>query len=276
MQMLEGHVVLVTGGGSGLGLGVARHCLSEGAELAILEYDPTKGLALKEEFGDRVLVCQGDVRSVEDLQACRAAIIDRFGRLTALIGAQGIFDGMVPLTETPVDRIDALFDEVFSINVKGYILTARVFADLLREERGAIVLTCSTAAYAADGGGLFYTASKGAVRSLTNQLGFELAPHIRVNAVAPSGIANSQLRGPAALGMENSKQSDIPKETFSEGFQATALMGLPTPEEYGPLYAYLASRHNAIMTGQTVLADQGVLNRAVISAAGTGGIPASH
>ncbi|MFJ9381309.1 SDR family NAD(P)-dependent oxidoreductase [Streptomyces sp. NPDC101455] len=274
MQILDGHVVLVTGGGSGLGLGVARHCLSEGAELAILEYDPAKVIALKEEFGDQVLVCQGDVRSVEDLQACRTAITDRYGRLTALIGAQGIFDGMVPLADTPIDRIDALFDEVFSVNVKGYILTARIFHDLLASERGAIVLTCSTAAYAADGGGLFYTASKGAVRSVVSQLAFEFAPEIRVNAVAPSGIANSQLRGPAALGMENSKQSDIPKETFRAGFRTTALMDLPTPEDYGVLFAYLASRHNAIMTGQTVVADQGMLNRAVISSIGTGGTPA--
>jgi NAD(P)-dependent dehydrogenase (short-subunit alcohol dehydrogenase family) len=274
MQLLDGHVVLITGGGSGLGLGVARHCRSEGAELAILEYDPVKVLALKEEFGDEVLVVRGDVRSIADTQACRDAITERFGRLSALIGTQGIFDGMIPLRDTPVERIDALFDELFHVNVKGYILSARIFADLLRDERGAIVLTASTAAYAADGGGLMYTATKGAVRSVVNQLSFELAPEIRVNGVAPAGIANSQLRGPAALGLENSRQSDIPKEVFTANFETgTPMRHLPAPEEYGPLYAFLASRHNQIMTGQTVVADQGALNRALISASGVGGIP---
>lgn len=267
MQMLDGHVVLITGGGSGLGLGVARHCRSEGAQVAILEYDAAKVVTLKEEFGDEALVIQGDVRSITDLQACRSAVVERFGRLSALIGAQGVFDGNVKLTDVPVERVNALFDELFSVNVKGYILSARILADLLRAERGAIVLTSSTAAYAADGGGVMYTATKGAVRSVVSQLAFELAPEVRVNGVAPSGIANSQLRGPAALGMENSRQSDIPRDLFEAGFSRHAPMRhLPTPEEYGVLYAFLASRHNQIMTGQTVVADQGILNRALISA----------
>ncbi|TRW47464.1 SDR family oxidoreductase [Georgenia yuyongxinii] len=275
MQLLDDHVVLITGGGSGLGLGVARQCLAEGAQVAIMEIAPDKVEHLVAEFGDRVLIRQGDVRSVTDLEALRAAIVERYGRLDALIGCQGIFDGNLPLRETPVDRIDSLFDELFHVNVKGYILSARVFVDLLEENDGAIVLTSSTAAYAADGGGLFYSASKGAVRSVVNQLAFEFAPRIRVNGVAPSGIANSQLQGPAALGLEKVKQSDIPKEDFLEQFRMLApLQHLPTPEEYGWLYAFLASRRNTLMTGQTIVADQGLFNRAVISfGSKAGGIP---
>jgi NAD(P)-dependent dehydrogenase (short-subunit alcohol dehydrogenase family) len=268
MQMLDGDVVLVTGAGSGLGLGVARHCMSEGASVAILEMTHEKVERLKVEFGDKALVLQGDVTKASDLQKCREAVLKRFGRLNALIGAQGIFDGMVPLKDVPVERLDGLFDELFHTNVKGYILSARIFGDLLTSSKGAIVLTSSTAAFAADGGGLMYTATKGAVRSMVHQLAFEFAPDVRVNGVAPSGIANSQLRGPRALGLEAHKQSDIPKEAFLSGFTALTLMGahLPLPEEYGPIYAFLASRHNKIMTGQTVIADQGLFNRAVISA----------
>ena len=266
MQLLEGDVVLVTGGGSGLGLGVARHCMAEGARLAILEISQEKVDALRAEFGDEVLVLQGDVRNIPDLEATKAAILERYGKLNALIGTQGIFDGNIPLAETPLERIDSLFDELFHINVKGYILAAKVFIDVLEENDGAIVLTASTAAYAADGGGLFYSASKGAVRSIINQLAFEFAPRVRVNGVAPSGIANSQLQGPAALGLEHQKQSDIPKEAFLSKFKTLMpLQHLPTPEEHGPLYAFLASRHNNIMTGQTVVADQGLFNRAVLS-----------
>lgn len=270
MQMLDDHVVLILGGGSGLGLGVARHCLGEGARVAIMEISAEKLVGLKAEFGDDVLLVRGDVTQLEDLEACRSAVVDRFGRLDALIGAQGIFDGNIPLRGIAPDRVTAVFDEVFHIDVLGYILPARVFLDLLEESGGAIVLTSSTAAYAADGGGLFYSAAKGAVRSIVNQLAYELAPKVKVNGVAPSGIAGSQLRGPRALGLEHEKQSDIPKEAFLEQFRQLALMPeLPTPEEYGPLFAYLASRHNTTMTGQTIVADQGVLNRAVISKPGT-------
>jgi len=266
MTILDDHVVLILGGGSGLGLGVARYFLGEGARVAILEISAQKLTDLKAEFGDEVLLVQGDVTSIGDLTAARAAVVERFGRLDALIGAQGIFDGNIPLRDVPLGRVAAVFDEVFHVDVLGYILAARIFIDLLEESGGAIVLTSSTAAYAADGGGLFYTAAKGAVRSVVNQLAFEFAPKVRVNGVAPSGIANSQLRGPASLGLEQNKQSDIPKEDFLRQFLSLALLPtLPTPEEYAPLYGYLASRHNTTMTGQTIIADQGLFNRAVIS-----------
>lgn len=266
MQLLNDHVVLITGSGSGLGLGIARHFRDEGATLALFEYDESKVAKLRDEFGDDVLVVHGDVRSIADLTRCRDEVVRRFGRLTTVVGAQGIYDGNVRLTDIPVERVDTLLDEVFAVNVKGYALTARIFFDLLEAEEGAVVLTCSQAAFAADGGGVAYTASKGAIRALVNQLSFEFAPRVRVNAVAPSGIANSQLRGPAALGMQDFKQSDIPADIFRQQFEWLApLQHMPSPEEYGPIYAFLASRHNRVMTGQTVLADSGALNRALIS-----------
>jgi NAD(P)-dependent dehydrogenase (short-subunit alcohol dehydrogenase family) len=266
MSLLDDHVVLIVGGGSGLGLGVARYFLTEGAKLAILEISKEKADALREEFGAGVLVRQGDATSIADLEATRDAIVDRFGRLDAYVGCQGIFDGNIPLQDTPLDKVPDLFDEVFHVNVLAYVLGARVFYPELAKTGGAIVLTASVAAFAADGGGLFYTASKGAVKSIVNQLSFEFSPSVRVNGVAPAGIANSQLRGPAALGLEHHKQSDIPKDAFLKLFrEVSTLPELPTPEDHGPLYAFLASRHNKIMTGTTVLADQGSLNRAFLS-----------
>jgi NAD(P)-dependent dehydrogenase (short-subunit alcohol dehydrogenase family) len=266
MQMLDDHVVLITGAGSGLGLGLARYCLADGAQLALMEVSPTKVGSLRAEFGDKSLIVQGDVTKIDDILACKDAVTKRFGKLDGMICVHGIFDGMVPLKDTPLDKIGNLFDEVFHINVKGNILLARAFIDMLTATHGAIVLTASTAAYAADGGGLIYTASKGAVRSVVNQLAFEFAPHVRVTGVAPAAIANSQLRGPEALGMQNQLQSDIPKDIFLATFhQLSLLSDLPTPEQHGPLYAFLVSRHNKIMTGQTVVADQGLLNRGVLT-----------
>lgn len=266
MKYLEDHVVLITGAGSGLGRGLLRRALEEGAQAAVLEISAEKVEDLRLEFGEDVLVRQGDVCSIEDLQALRGDIEEKFGHLDAFMGSHGIFDGNIPLIDTPLERIPALFDELMRVNVLGNVLVTKVFAEMLKASRGAIVLTSSTAAYAADGGGLFYAASKGAVRSTVNQLGFELAPQVRVNGVAPSGIANSQLQGPAALGLQNHKQSDVPKEDFLSQFKALMpLDHLPTPEEYGHLYTFLASRHNTLMTGQTIVADQGLFNRAVLT-----------
>lgn len=266
MKLFDDDVVLITGGGSGLGRGLARFFREEGARLAIMEISAEKVSSLNEEFGDQVVVVQGDVTKLADHQRCRDAILDRFGVLNSVVCAHGIFDGNLPLTEIPLERVDTLFDEIFHVNVKGYILAARVYHDLLDASQGAIVLTASTAAYAADGGGAFYTASKGAIRSLVGQLAFEFAPNIRVNGVAPAGIANSQLSGPKTMGMDSQKQSDIPEDQFLKLFRSISLLqDLPTPEEHGLIYAFLASRHNRIMTGQMMVADQGLLNRAVLS-----------
>ena len=231
-----------------------------------MEIDSAKCAALRAEFGPQVLVHEGNCSRIADLESCRAAIAARFGRLDALIGVQGIFDGNVPLRDIAPDRLDAPFDELFTVNVKGHVLAARIFHALLEASGGAIVLTSSTAAYAADGGGAVNTATKGAIRSLVGQLAFEFAPAIRVNGVAPAGIANSELRGAASIGLDGTRQSDIPKNAFLAKFRQISLMQeLPTPEDHGLLYAFLASRHNRIMTGQTVTVDQGMLNRAVLS-----------
>ena len=135
--LLKDDVVLITGGGSGLGAGVARHCLAEGAKLAIMDISGAKLDSLRTELGDEPLLFQGDATKLADLQACREAILGRFGRLNAFIGAQGIWDGNVPLRDIPIEKLDEAFDEVFHINVKSYILSARVFLDLLEKEQGA-------------------------------------------------------------------------------------------------------------------------------------------
>ena len=266
MQMFDGDIVLILGGGSGLGLGIARHFIKEGAKVAIFEVSEQKVADLEEEFGKKALIFRGDVTNLDDLVACRKAIVNRWGRLDSLVGSQGIFDGGIPLRDVPADHVAKLFDELFHVNVLGYLLATKVFADLLEESAGSIVLTASVAAFAADGGGLMYTATKGAVVSAVRQLAFEFAPTIRVNGVAPGAIAESQLQGPRALGLENSKQSDIPKDLFLESYRKLTLMTeVPTPLDYAPIYAFLASRHNSVVTGQTILLEQGGLNRAMLT-----------
>lgn len=268
MSGLSDTIIALTGGGSGLGLGLTRYFIGEGARMAIMEIAPAKVASLKAEFGDAVLVHQGDVRDVGDLKAFHDAVIDRFGGVDALVGAQGIFDGNRPISELPIDQVSAAFDEVMRINVLGYILSAITFRESLAKRSGAIVLTASSnASYCADGGGLLYTASKHAVVGVVRQLAFEFAPEVRVNAVAPCGIANSDLRGPQALGLEGESQNDIPKDNFMAMIRKVTLLDhLPTGEEYGPAYGLLAMPGARILTGEVIMADQGLANRPIISA----------
>jgi NAD(P)-dependent dehydrogenase (short-subunit alcohol dehydrogenase family) len=266
MSLLQDHVILVTGAGSGLGLGVAKYCQEQGAHVIFTDISKDKIQQLKKEFSVDALILQCDVTQIPDLEVCRDAIINKYGRLDALIGAQGIFDGNIPLKQMTSTHLDTLFNEIFNVNVKGYLLSAHIFHDLLEASKGSIVLTTSTAAYAADGGGAVYTASKGAIRSLVNQLAFEFAPNIRVNAVAPAAIGNSELKGPKSLELDSQKQSDIPKDAFLGLFQSISLLQeLPHAHDYGAIYAFLASKQNIVMTGQTIVADQGLLNRTLLT-----------
>ena len=104
--------------------------------LALFEYDESKVATLRDEFGDDVLVVQGDVRSIADLTRCRDEIVGRFGRLTAHRWEPRHLRRQRAVGRHPGGRVDTLLDEVFAVNVKGYVLTARIFLDLLEAEEG--------------------------------------------------------------------------------------------------------------------------------------------
>jgi NAD(P)-dependent dehydrogenase (short-subunit alcohol dehydrogenase family) len=263
MGWLEGDVVVVTGGGSGLGAAVARRCVAEGAKVAVIDLMPEKVAAMSEELGDDGIALEGDVRDWAALENAREKILERFGKVTSLIGTQGVWDGNLRFDTLGNDEIDKAFTEVFEINVKGYLTTARVFTDTLRENDGTIVMTLSNAAFAADGGGIFYTAAKHATVGMVRQLAFELAPEIRVNGVAPSSILESDLRGPASLGLGGHSQTSRPAEVKIEGAKKFyPLQIFASADDYTSLYVLLASaKHARTMTGEVILADQGMLQR---------------
>jgi len=249
-------------------LGLARFFHARGAKLAVFELSAAKAEALRELFGEDALVFQGDVRRSEDISRFHAAVITKFGGVDCLIGVQGIFDGNRHLNAIPLDQVSGAFDEIMHVNVLGYIVAAKLFYESLAKRNGAIVLTASSpASYHADGGGLLYTASKHAILGLVRQLAFEFAPAVRVNGVAPCGVGESDMRGPRAMGLEHESQNDIPKEGFMDLVRKMTLLGiLPSGDDYGPIYALLASPDSKTMTGTVVAADQGLMNRTVISA----------
>ena len=117
MNLVAGHKIAAIGAGSGLGLGVVRRLIEDGASLSVLEISGNKVAALKQEFGDKILAVSGDAAVLADLDRFRAAHIDRFGAVDALICFQGIFDGNVPLAQIDPALVGDVFDELFRINV---------------------------------------------------------------------------------------------------------------------------------------------------------------
>jgi 2,3-dihydroxy-2,3-dihydrophenylpropionate dehydrogenase len=265
MGRFDGRVVYLTGGGSGLGAALVARFVAEGAKVSVLDRFAEKNRALAARFGAAIVTTDGDVRDLGAHESAVQAALAAFGRLDVYIANAAIWDGNVTLLHLPPDRIDAAFDEVFAVNVKGALLGAKASAPALVAQRGAMVFTLSIAALRAGGGGPLYTASKTAGIGLVRELAYELAPYVRVNGVCPGAMA-TDLRGPQSLGFADTAlmatiEPDVVRSAYPLDF-------FPTPEDYVGPYLYLASSDAAVTSGTLIEADLGMAARGIRAVAG--------
>jgi len=260
MGWLDGQVALVTGGGSGIGRAIVGRFLEEGARVGVLERVAARGEQLRTELGNAVVAIQGDVTRLEDNKRAVAETVSAFGSLDIFVGNAGVFDGSLPLSEFPEERLAEAFDELFGVNVKGYVMGAKAALPELLKTDGCMVFTASVAGLNSGGGGVLYTASKHAVVGLIRQLAVELAPYIRVNGVAPGG-SRTDLRGLAVLGQ--SERSHFAALGTEERLRAGNPMQMALqPSDLAGTYVLLASKTNARgITGAIITVDAGATLR---------------
>jgi cis-2,3-dihydrobiphenyl-2,3-diol dehydrogenase len=258
---LDGVSAVITGGASGLGRAVAERFIAEGARVVALDRSEARLAELGARHPTRFNGVVGDVR---DIAANRRAVdraVTDFGHLDVLVANAGIWDYGCSLADLPDDRIDAAFDELIGINVKGYLLAAKAAQRALVASRGAMIFTVSNAGFYPDGGGPLYTASKHAVVGLVRQLAFECAPYVRVNGVAPGAIA-TDLRGPSALDMANRSIGDVLRPEMLTG--KMPIDRLPAPEDYTAAFVFLAAaKESGQATGTIINIDGGFAARGV-------------
>lgn len=268
---LDGDVALITGGGTGIGRAVAERFVAEGAKVAILGHrrDVLEKAISEQTDPSAWLAVPADVRDTETLYSAVTQTVDRFGKLDVVVPNAGIWDFHRQVTRLSGGELSAVFDELFAINVKGYLLTVEAAWRELVSTRGSVVMTLSNAAFYVNGGGAVYTAAKHACLGLMRELAYELAPFVRVNAVAPGGM-NTDLRGPASIGMENRSIS----ASFAKR-DADAAMPIPLhhsstkPEAFtGPYVLLAARRHSSTITGEVISADGGIGVRGFANSAG--------
>jgi len=251
---LDGKVALITGAASGIGRAAARRFLQEGAKVVAFDIAADSLASLTKELGENAVPVQGSVTSLEDNERAVAEAVRSFGALDIFLGNAGIFDGFRTLDEIPRDSIEAAFDEIFAVNVKGYLLGAKASYRELRRRRGCIVLTTSIAGLRAGGGGSIYTAAKHATVGLVRQLAQELAPEVRVNGVAPGGTLTN-LRAPPSLG---GIQGFADKTAAAERMKLSTPLGIAsTPEHHMAAYVLLASDQASAITGVIIPSDAG-------------------
>jgi cis-2,3-dihydrobiphenyl-2,3-diol dehydrogenase len=263
---LDGIRALVTGGGSGLGRAIVDRFVAEGARVLVLDRSETGLATVTTAHPGKVLGVHGDVRELEAHKRAVAQAVSTFGGLDVLVGNAGIWDYNRPLARLPEDRIDAAFDEVMGVNVKGYLLAAKAAQSALLASRGSMIFTVSNAGFYPDGGGTLYTASKHAVVGLVRQLAFECAPHMRVNGVAP-GVIRTDLRGPAALDMAERSLGGVLAEDALAG--QVPLDRVPDPADYAAAYVFLAAAgESGHATGSIINIDGGFSARGIGRARG--------
>lgn len=256
---LAGHRALVVGAGSGIGRAVVDAYLAEGARVAVLERDPGKCAVLAGELPG-VTVVAGDATTVEANAAAVAAAVEAFGGLDGLVVCAGVFDQYLGVRDLPAAAVDAAFDEVFSVNVRSCLHAVRAAVPHLERTHGAITLTTSTSAHYPGRGGVLYVASKFAVRGLVTALAHELAPEVRVNAVAPGGTLGTDFRGAASLGLAGVKLDDTPGRAAAMRARTPLAVAL-TAEDHAGAYVYLASTRARGVTGTVLHSDGGMAVR---------------
>lgn len=184
---LKDKLIVVTGGGAGIGAGISRACLAEGASVVVLGRRSENVQAFMVEMEKAHAQCNLVEAHLENLDRCQTAIAeieDRFGDIYGLVNNAGVNDG-VGLEKGSVAR----FVESLNKNLIHYYALAHYALPSLKRTQGAIVNISSKVALTGQGNTSGYAASKGAQLALTREWAAELLPHnIRVNAVLPAEV----------------------------------------------------------------------------------------
>ncbi len=244
-QALANKTAVITGASSGIGRSIAEHFLSEGASIAVFARRAAELQTIPGFCPDRVLAVAGDVTVSGDIDKLVSETVKRFGKVDVVIPNAGIAR-VVPFADSTPEVIA----HQFGVNFTGAAQTARAFLPHIREG-GAIVFITTFLTQVGFPGLAVYSASKAALKSLSQTLAAELAPRkIRVNSIAPGPI-NTPLWGTVGLS---------PEQLGAVAQQVTARL-MPgqfgAPEDIARAAVFLASDGARNIFGQEIVVDGG-------------------
>ncbi|MEI8297505.1 MAG: glucose 1-dehydrogenase [Pseudomonadota bacterium] len=243
---LSGKTAIVTGAASGIGAGIARRFVAEGARVVIADINAAAATTLAAELGDAAIAIAVDVADRDSVAALAAAATAALGAIDILINNAGI--GHVP--QALEDLADDEFERLLAVNVRSVYLTARALVPAMKTRRRGVILNIgSTAGVSPRPLLTWYNASKGWVITATRSMAVELAPFgIRVNAINP--VASETPLLATFMG------SDTP-ETRARFLASIPLGRFATAQDMANTATFLCSDEAGMITGVALEVDGG-------------------
>ena len=241
MSRLQGKTAVVTGGGSGIGLGAAKRFIDEGAFVYIFGRRQEALDAAVARLGSSARAVRGSVTDPSDLDRLYQAVKAERGRLDVLFANAGT-GAFAPLGQITPEH----YDQIFDVNVKGLVFTVQKALPLMTQG-SSIILTGSSTGVMGTPQFSIYSATKAAIRNLARSWAQDLrGTGIRVNVLSP-GPTKTEL----ALEV-------VGEEAFNALGSMTPLGRVGDPTETGAVAAFLASSDSSFMTGGEVFVDGGL------------------
>ena len=243
MKKLEGKVAVVTGASKGIGAGIAKQLAAEGASVVVNYSSSKKGadvvVAEITEKGGKAIAVGANVSRKPEIEKLFAETKKAFGRLDILVNNAGVYEF------SPLDGVtEEHFNKQFNLNVLGLLLTTQEAVKHFGDKGGSVINLSSIVGRSGFPGASVYSATKGAVNSITQSLSKELGPKkIRVNGVAPGMV---ETEGTAAMGITDT-ENEMRKMVEAQ----TPVGRIGKPHDIATVVTFLASDDAAWVSGET-------------------------
>jgi NAD(P)-dependent dehydrogenase (short-subunit alcohol dehydrogenase family) len=249
---LENQVAVVTGGARGIGAGIVRRFVEEGARVVFSDLLNEKGKGLEEELGKNAAFYRADTTSPSDTEALMNFAVEHFGRLDCLVNNAGTGGVRGPIAEIPVEG----FDQSIALLLRGPFLGIKYAVPHMQS--GTIINIASISGITAGYSPHVYTAAKFGVVGLTKSVALELAEQgIRVNAICPGKMA-TYIWAKTYPDMPADLVERVPEITEPWLAEGVPLGRAGFPADVANAALWLASSESSFVTGQAIVVDGGL------------------